>query len=324
MLTKDDVQDLEAVLQSICHQKEIAEVRRFRTTRVNYSEVESAFSLVVSIAEALSSLPLVVLSNEAGVELRESLRSVASSLEAQNGDELHQHARQLYSISGPALPYLLLGRDSAVVAEQMAKLQATADDAKEVLEENKRWVDSQRNTVDEIVDAIRDSAASAVVAEFTAEFDGESDALGSRAKAWLWGAAVFGGVTVIAAVGSFFWPSVAAEAGLWETIRLVVSKITVIAVLFTSTVWCGRIYRALIHQATVNRHRALSLKTFQSFVKATDDPQVRDAVLMAATKAIFANVPTGLVDQTINEESAVNFVEIGKSSAKGMTKAGAE
>ena len=94
--------------------------------------------------------------------------------------------------------------------------------------------------------------------------------------------------------------------------------------LFTPTVWCGQSYRALNHQTTVNRHRALSLKTFQSLVKALDNPQVRDAVLMAATRAIYANVPTSIVDRATTEESVVNFVEIGKSSAKGMAKSGAD
>lgn len=92
------------------------------------------------------------------------------------------------------------------------------------------------------------------------------------------------------------------------------SKAAIIAVLFTGTVWCGRIYRALAHQATVNRHRALSLKTFQAFVKSTEDPLVRDSVLAAATKTVFGVVPTGLVDHTGGEESGVKFVEFGRSS----------
>ena len=121
------------------------------------------------------------------------------------------------------------------------------------------------------------------------------------------------------------WPELSPSADGWETLRNTVSKITIIAVLFTGTVWCGRIYRALIHQATINRHRALSLKTFQAFVKATEDPRVQDAVLMAATKAVFGNVPTGLVEQSRSDQDpSVQFVEIGKSAAEKMADTASE
>ena len=106
-------------------------------------------------------------------------------------------------------------------------------------------------------------------------------------------AAVFAGATIAAALLFYFWPKVSSEADLWETLRNLASKAAIIAVLFTGTVWCGRIYRALVHQATVNRHRGLSLKTFQAFVESTDDSYVKDAVLMAATRTVLVLMPTG-------------------------------
>lgn len=129
----------------------------------------------------------------------------------------------------------------------------------------------------------------------------------------------------VPAILFYRWPELSPSADGWETLRNTVSKITIIAVLFTGTVWCGRIYRALIHQATINRHRALSLKTFQAFVKATEDPRVQDAVLMAATKAVFGNVPTGLVEQSRSDQDpSVQFVEIGKSAAEKMADTASE
>ena len=124
-------------------------------------------------------------------------------------------------------------------------------------------------------------------------------------------------LTLASAIGSFFWPSLPDDANGWATLRHVVAKVSVIAMLFTGTVWCGRIYRALTHQRSINRHRALSLKTFQAFVKATDDPATRDAVLMAATKSIFANVPTGFVEErTADRDASVNVFDVGRSVGK--------
>ena len=67
---------------------------------------------------------------------------------------------------------------------------------------------------------------------------------------------------------------------------------------------------------TVNKHRALSLKTFEAFAKSSEDKYVKDAVLMAATRTVFGNVPTGLVEERSNQESGVNFVEFGRAASE--------
>ena len=51
----------------------------------------------------------------------------------------------------------------------------------------------------------------------------------------------------------------------------------------------------LRHQVSTNRHRALRLQTFRVFVEATEDENVKDAVLLSATQAIFASTLTGLL-----------------------------
>ena len=89
--------------------------------------------------------------------------------------------------------------------------------------------------------------------------------------------------------------------------------------LFTGTLWCGRIYRALLHQAATNKHRALSLQTFRAFVEATEDENVKDAVLLSATRAIFASIPTGFVDQkAVPDDSSIKVVELAKTAGKNL------
>ena len=98
--------------------------------------------------------------------------------------------------------------------------------------------------------------------------------------------------------------------------RIITTKIALLALLFTATVWCSKNYRALKHQVTVNKHRALSLQTFQAFVGATKDPRTKDAVLMEATRAIFGNTATGFADPAHTSESGIRVLEIGKSVAE--------
>ncbi len=203
-------------------------------------------------------------------------------------------------------------------------MEAAVERAETREAEAESYATEKRAEVDEIVDAAREAAASAGVATFTSEFDAEAEMLASGSKGWLWAIVVLAVATVGCAVLSFYWPSLPEDADGWITLRHVVAKVSVIAILFTGTVWCGRIYRALMHQRSINRHRALSLKTFQAFVKATDDPVTRDAVLTAATKSIFANVPTGFVEERVTgQDASVNVLDISRSASRGAPTGGA-
>lgn len=154
------------------------------------------------------------------------------------------------------------------------------------------------------------------VGTFTEEFDSEATTLRGQSGSWLLAAGGLAIATIFAAILFYFWPQIPPDSKAWETLPNIASKAAIIVVLFTGTVWCGRIYRALVHQAAVNRHRALSLKTFQAFVESTKDSYVKDAVLMAATRTVFANLPTGFVEADGAQESGVNFVEFGRATAE--------
>ncbi len=307
---------------------------------IDFESAKSDIDLALSIGRDLSDLPVEFLTESAANQLVNQIPGVAHWLRAidefsilgrgdpgSNREEicagLHQETERLQEIAGPSIPYLAFRRGD--ITENLSKLEATLDNAKKTLAESEAWIAEKQKDVEETVSATRDAAASVGVATFTQEFDQEAESLNKRSWLWLFTSAGFGVVTVIAAVGSFFWPTVSLEAGAWETLRNAVSKVAVIAILFTITVWCGRIYRALVHQATVNRHRALSLRTFRAFVEATENEYVRDAVLMAATKAVFGTVPTGLVEQkSSSNEPAVNFVEFGRSAIKNTSSAQAD
>ena len=53
--------------------------------------------------------------------------------------------------------------------------------------------------------------------------------------------------------------------------RVITTKIALLVLLFSATVWCSKNFRALKHQVTINKHRALSLQTFQAFVGERSD-----------------------------------------------------
>ena len=173
-----------------------------------------------------------------------------------------------------------------------------------------------------MLDDAQKVAANSVLTKFTAQFDDEATRLDEHAKVWLGVTGALAVLTILCAVLFNYWPEVAADAGQWEAIRNVANKGAIIAVLFTGTIWCGRIYRALVHQATTNRHRSLSLKTFETFASASKDDRTTDLILMAAARTISGRAPTGLVsDTTDGREPDVNFVEIGRPHAETVAEA---
>ena len=305
---------------------------------INFETAKADINSVLSIAKDLSDLPLQHLTDASAQTIINHIPPLVEHFEEINefsleeGDpsnrrdnlcrELHEAVERFHSHVDPLIPYLAYKRGD--IADNIEKLNNAVGEAERNLENAKTSIAERTNELDKIVQAAREAAASAGVATFTGEFDSESINLRTQSEKWLVTTIVFVVLTIFAAIGFYFWPPVSSEATPWEILRNVFSKAAIIAVLFTGTVWCGRIYRALIHQAAVNRHRALSLKTFQAFVRATDDPFVRDAVLMAATRTVFGSVPTGLVEHSGGQDAGLNFFEYNRSAGEKAVKTAAE
>lgn len=71
----------------------------------------------------------------------------------------------------------------------------------------------------------------------------------------------------------------------------------------------------------MNRHRAIALGTFETFVAGTSDDVTKNAILMEATRSIFAPVQTGYVagDDDNSIGRVVEVVEL--ASSAGSAKA---
>lgn len=339
MAIPKQVEELEEALGKLTKYTESDLVSRPKWGEITFENSREDINLVLSIANDLQSMPLKLLTTTASEAILRAIPSVEEQLRnidhftTTSGDvssnknnivhNLRQAAEELHIEASPWIPYLAYRRGD--IAENIEQLNGAISDAKIALDNAKTWITNKKDDIDKIAKAARDAAARAGVATFTEEFNSEANTLDTRSKGWLKATGWFAAWTIAAAVLFYFGAEVGQNADGWDTLSNIVSKVTIFAVLFSGTVWCGRIYRALIHQATVNRHRALSLKTFQAFVEATDDPHVKDAVLVTATKTVFANVPTGLVEPSGgNPEGGVQFVEFGKGPAEKVSKSAAE
>ena len=86
--------------------------------------------------------------------------------------------------------------------------------------------------------------------------------------------------------------------------------------LFYFLVIASRNYRAQAHNYIVNKNKQNALSTFETFVKASDNDEIKNAVLLQTTKAIFSNSPSGYLKNESDDDSPTQIIEIVKDVSK--------
>ena len=329
MLSENALTNLRDAIESITKYRDLDLVRRDEWGKITFDSVEQHITSAINMTSALAEMPLESLTDHAARELQSPMPAVAAQLASidsfaiDQGDpsttrnhisnEVKRNVEQMHVQYSRWIPYLAYQRGD--IDENIKKIEDAIQQAHALLDDGKANLEETKAEVNRIVDATRQAAAGAGVATFTHAFDEEAKKLAAESQKWFKGMIWCSAGTLAAIVLLYFLPALPANPETWQIVRNAFMKVSAIAVLFNGIVWCARMYRARSHQTAVNRHRALSLQTFQAFVEATDDVRTRDAVLLAATKSIFANVSTGLVEERAShEDPSVQFLEIGKQS----------
>lgn len=230
-------------------------------------------------------------------------------------NEIKQSSETLLVTTQGWIPFLAYQKGD--IQKNIDALTQSVRDATGILNDAKTDVDNRKKEIAGIVTAAREASASAGVGVFTSDFDGRAKDLEIEAGRWLSYAVKLAVVTLVAAMASYFLP-IAKDASNAQIFQHMSSKLVVLLVLITATVWCGRIYKAIKHQATVNSHRANALKTFQAFAKAASDDNTRDAVLLETTRSIFALSPSGYLEASDpTSDSPTKVMEIFKGAGIG-------
>lgn len=92
--------------------------------------------------------------------------------------------------------------------------------------------------------------------------------------------------------------------------QFIIVRLIVVSVLTFAVSFCSRNYSASRHNFVVNRHRQNSLSSFQTFKGAATSDDVKDAVLMEATRSIFAAQSSGYVKGVTEPQAGGPLVEI--------------
>lgn len=207
--------------------------------------------------------------------------------------QLSEQVKTFFLSSHIYIPYLAYQRGD--VDRNIKQLNDAVKLAEQTAQQAESEIIKRRDEIDKIVTSAREAAAKAGVAHFRDDFAAEAGTQEQAAGDWLMRTTslaklTLGAAVVLSGLGIFVsYPSD-------RIIQFVASKVLIVLILGTATLWCGRMYKSAKHLATMNRHRANALLTFQAFIQATEDEATRNAVLLETTRSIFAITSSGLID----------------------------
>ena len=300
--------------------------------KLNFNGARGSLERIFGMLKDLLALPVDILPDQVIGPILDQLRAIHNTIkqirsfdiatgdaaQIRNGvvDSLRLQADDLFMATHAFIPYLAHQKGDA--QKNINELTSATNDAKKVLADAQSEAEAKKEEIGKIVVAAREASASAGVAQFTADFSEEADALEKSADKWLWATVAFS-VAVLAVATYFLNSRPAPESEGWFGVTwFITAKLVIFALLFSAAVWCGGVYKALKHQAAVNRHRATSIKTFRAIVEAAGDDATRDAVLLETTRAIFAQVPTGYLGKGAagGGSDPLKVIEVAKQASK--------
>lgn len=332
-------QNVNKFLEAIddCLQTELSNlVTSSKWGTLDFEDVESDIHKLFQMLNHFQTLPLELLPDaeltklvnelKAPQELLQKIRDF--SIEEQNPkgvrDSLAQQVitaiDRFYIIAHIWVPYLAYQKGD--VQKNIESLNTSVKNASNILDETKTDVETKKKEIDSVVLAAKEASATVGVGHFSSNFETEASTLEGNAEKWLKATGILAGVTLLMTVILYFVLKIPDNASTAQIVQVLSTKLILITVFFTATLWAGKMYKATMHQMTINKHRANALKTFQAFIKASNEVSTRDAVLMETTKSIFSVMPSGYID---NEQSNVgkntNIIEVIKSGSDIVKKA---
>lgn len=230
-------------------------------------------------------------------------------------NQIKSQADQFFTAAHLYIPYLAYQKGD--VQRNINELTRSVEEAGQLVDGTKKDIEQRRGEIGDIIVAAREAAASVGVAHFTADFNAEAETQDLSAEKWLKTTAWLAAATILAALLMVFVP-VKPDATTPQVIQLFTSKVVILGLLFTATIWCGRLYKAARHQSAINKHRANALRTFQAFTKAASDDAARNAVLMETTKSIFAITPSGYLENESAPDGGLKIVEVVKHATQAV------
>ncbi len=320
------VDDLKALLEAINGQDRDALIHRQKWGEINLDEAKHDFDRIFFITDTLVVLPLDYLTDQIVSQIKQSLDtvqqlfakidefsiSIDNAAQVKNGfiTQAKQGSDQLYVAASQWIPFLAYRKGD--VAQNIKNLSSAVIEANTIVSNAKSDIETKQDEIQSIITAAREASAGAGAAVFTKDFSRESQRCADSAKTWLMSTVGLALAAISLGVAFVFLPQDGLDSG--QLMQQLIGKFAILGFFITATLWCGRIYKALMHQSAINRHRSLSIQTLQAFANAAEDSQAKDAVLMEVTRAVFGSTQTGYIDsKETHQDASIKVFDVAKS-----------
>lgn len=194
---------------------------------------------------------------------------------------------------------------------QDAEAKAAIDQIRTLSADATAELEKTKTTALGILDGLRQAAGKTALAKYSAFFNSEATAARSVAKLWLLATALVGATTMAyLAWLVFWWANRLPDYSVIQAIQSGGAKIALFSVAFYVLGWCGRNFKAQWHLHVVNKHRENALNALEAFAESAREPSTREAILIHASSAIFAQVQTGFVPDQADSTQTPSVLEI--------------
>jgi hypothetical protein len=189
----------------------------------------------------------------------------------------------------------------------------TLEELTKQLEQGIENVKKQSERSEAIASAMQEASAQTGVSKFVDVFSQQAAEHKGATRTWLM-VSGFTLLLIVAILGFFIGQFIVAlkgETAVSTAIQIFFIKILLVSFLSVVFYQIAKNYNANMHLYVLNKHRENSLKTFRSFVEASEgDRQVQNAILLQATKSIFDAVDTGYIKTGDGNLTAIETVKI--------------
>lgn len=292
---------------------------------ISFKEAQSSVEIVLDLASSLKALPLEKISPNKARKLSAAFQdaiqvlteidsySISSDSHIHERNNLitriNESAEVLSNQAGPIIGFLAYIRGD--FDKNIQQISEQLSIAKDTVETAKEEISNKKKQIDDTLSAAREVSANAGAAVFTTAFKDHAVTLSNKSRVWLIITSFLALYSIEASVILTFGIEPLETESSAIAIQHLFGKFSILAVLFASTIWCGRIYKALVHQSTVYDHKALSIQTLQAFQHSAADAAAKDTVVVEAARAVFSNTPTGFINSgDANAEGSSQIIEI--------------
>lgn len=315
------------------HLDRMVDVTASRSTLKQIESTKTIAKTVVDLAALIDNLSLESLPPQILDDIDDVAKDILAGVEALNKDRdvqvislsteeirlslqgLEQRCKDFCTRVFPIYSYLSFKADS--FRSGITQIEEVLRGTRERADQELKAIEKSKAELDSIVQVARDTASQAAVSYHAQEFGKIAQEHIDASKQWLKASIVLACITIaVAVIFLLLLPPLGAlnEAA---TIQRLITKIVIASILYYAAIWSTKNYKTHRHLAVVNLHRQSALKTFEAFVKASaSDEQTKNAVLLEATRCIFAPSNTGYLGAD-EENPSSRIIEIFKNVGGG-------